>query len=714
MDYFEFPKDLTNFLTDPDIHQVVSLYVYVSKDQIKSRIYANSIVLACHSEVFRNLIMDGEEEIFLGDLKNRSPQKRVIKLSIDFMYGNRSAVSKANRKWLVEMYKFAKVWSIPSLQRACIQCVTEDITCDPTMTLNYYKKLGRFDWSSKEILEQLVLESIRNNSDVLIEFIMNCGNAKVKKMDDLLKKELIKSSKNTNCGKFLVFLLENNDDKKFVLENIASIPETAFSNYSDFLSFKKKFPPSETKLNDIASFYKNHQADPSTSFCREDKIEYAEDRDLEIKFQQDPCDEETKGSRTSTKDFGNEKGEENRSIKYKLSNPDQPLFYHFRIDGSRQGMQKRVHCFPRNRPADILKHSNKDMVKDNWEDDSFEDSDSQFDGEVQNSIESASTSVHIENNDPKNVLNNHIIASKNWEESISQFYDKAHDWGVSTSKDVQIVSKKEIQSLLRTPNKMTSLKSFIRTSRNYGLFTRLDMLSTSKDVQIVSEKEIQTLLRTPNMMSLKSLIKTSRNYSLFTRLDMMGLKLNNETKYGVPKLISTLSPFFEDPRTPSCMLEDFEKLAIKSVLGNQETVLSQKLKELSKKQRKPTTVITQTFPCTLFFESVRSKGQISICKDPFKELIVDFSDNHVKFSANPSKYENYILHSYVLRLYDDGCSIFNYVPILLFKVNDIQYHFETGKSSKYGSVKIVVVLSESTPANDEFYEGALVRNLLDY
>ena len=194
---------------------------------------------------------------------------------------------------------------------------------------------------------------------------------------------------------------------------------------------------------------------------------------------------------------------------------------------------------------------------------------------------------------------------------------------------------------------------------------------------------------------------------------MLGLKLNNETKYGVSKLISTLTPFFEDPRTPTCMLEDFEKLAIKSVLGNQE-VLSQKLKELSKKQRKPTTVITQTFPCTLFLESVRSKGQISLCKGPFKELIVDFSSgSYVKFSANPSKYKNYILHSYVLRLYDDGYSIITYVPILLLKVNDIQYLFETGKSSKFCSVRIVVVLSESIPANDGFYKAALVCNTLD-
>ena len=658
--FYGLPKNLVNFFRNEEIPETVTIYITKSAQSFKSdggkgkmvkRFSCSSIILAIHSERFKRIVSSGTNEIFLECFESPS-EINAVKHIFEFMYGDRSAVNRVSDISVV--CKFAHIWEVPSLWLACIDHIKSSLSSDPIKLFDYYKMHDTLTQSYNQ-LDELWREFNRvaqENADILIRYIMSAKGPK--EVDFRILKELIENSKTAICGEYVSLLVKRGGVlKTFLKENLHLIPvTTAFANEKELHEFKKLFNLSEwpelipliikyeQKIGKYEPFVPvrvNNHSKVKKSKQRKKRSKPKNLNDLVESSKPFPNCSNTDITTSTLKNFGEE------------------------------FMQERAPCFSGKRLVELLDCSKKEAVKDNWEDDSFDEADSLFSREAQDSIESPSDSFNIKSNDPKNVLNKHIISSQNWEESISQFHDEAHDWGDSTSTDFQILIRGEIFLLLRNPDNM----------------------------------------------SLKKLIRSSQKYSLFTRLEMLGLKLNNETKYGVSKLISTLSPFFEDPRTPSCMLEDFEKLAIKSVLGNQE-VLSQKLKELSKKQRKPTTVISQAFPCTVFFESVRSKGQISISSGPFKELLVDFSSgSYVKFSANPSKYENYILHSYVLRLYDDGCSIFTYVPIMLLKVNDIQYLFETGKGSKYGSVRIVVVLSESIPANDGFYEGALVCNTLD-
>ena len=663
MEYFEFPEDLTNFLNDPGIHQVVSLNV--SDKQIISRIYANSIVLSCHSDVFKSLILDGEEEIFLGELRLSSYTKQAVKLSIEFMYGNRFAVSEAAPYCLLQMHKFAKVWSIASLQRACLDRVINDLFDDPTTVFTYYKARRKLDWSKEEIMEQL-LESIEHNADFLIEAIIKGDQRQVKNIDGFLRKELIKSSKTANCGKFLILLLEDRANERFVLNNIKLIPEkTAFTNYSEFLLFRMKFSASETKLDQIGRFYKNNQADhQSQDFNKENKGDPNQEY---VKFPLELSSESTVG-RTGAKNVKHQTREDNSPLRSK-SNHHQLSYHYSNADDNHSNL------------------TNKEVVKENWEDDSFEEHDSQCYHKYDPKGEGLSKGEEcIQKRAPRfvgkrpadllNFTNNEVV-KENWEDDSFEEYDsQCHSESVDGREGVSTVRE------------------------------------DSPDLRNCTERERDFFLRFSHNNSLEKILSSSLKYNFFTRLEILGLKLSQGTKYSVSKLVSALTPFLEDPKMPSCMLEDFKELALKSIVGTVDRrFLAEKFKEFTEKERMQTTAITLTYSCTEFLKKLMSKGKLRIRMPPFKELIVDFSsDNYVKFFANPPTYENSIIHSYMLRLYDDECSILTYVPILLLKSDEIRRLFETGKSAKYGFVKIVIVLSESIPANDIFYEGVLVNN----
>ena len=508
MEYFEFPQDLSNFLNDPGIHQVVSLNV--SDKQIISRIYANSIVLSCHSEVFKSLILDGEEEIFLGELRLCSYTKRAVKLSIEFMYGNRFAVSEAAPNCLLQMHKFAKAWSIPSLQRACLDRVENDLSYDPTMVFTYYNtRYSKLDRSKTEIMEHL-LESIEHNADFLIETIIKGDQWQVKNIDGFLRKELIKSCKTANCGKFLMLLLEDKANKNFVLKNIKLIPEkTAFTNYSEFLSFRMKFSASETKLDQIGRYYKNNQVDHRKLLSQDfNKENHSGPNQEFVKFPRESFYESTVGRRTGAINVENKIWEDNSPLRSR-SNLNQSSYHYVKADDNHSNLTSKV------------------VVKENWEVDSFEEHDPLFYHEFGNKGEILSKgeecikkrAPRFAGNRPADLLNftNKEVVKENWEDE--SFEDNESDDG---GEGVSTVSEE------------------------------------SPDLRNCSERERDFFLRFSNDNSLENILSSSLKYSLFTRLEILGLKLSQGTKYGVSKLISALSPFLEDPKMPLCMLEDLK------------------------------------------------------------------------------------------------------------------------------------------------------------
>ena len=115
--FYGLPKDLTAFFTNFDICQVVILRIVNPEssspdDTEGKRFICNSLVLAIHSEKFRQIIADGAEEIPIRGFCSPGGVD-TVRHCIEFTYGNRSGIMKL--KNFGRVGKFSEIWNIPAL-----------------------------------------------------------------------------------------------------------------------------------------------------------------------------------------------------------------------------------------------------------------------------------------------------------------------------------------------------------------------------------------------------------------------------------------------------------------------------------------------------------------------------------------------------------------------------------------------------------------------
>ena len=454
--FYGLPKNLVNFFRNEKIPETVTIYITKSAQSFESdrgkgkmgkRFSCSSIILAIHSERFKRIISSGTSEIFLECFESPS-EINAVKHIFEFMYGDRSAVNRAGDISVV--FKFAQIWEVPSLWLACIDHIKSSLSSDPIKLFDYYKQLVMLT-QSYEQLDELWREFnkvAQENADILIRYIMSAKGPK--EVDFRILKELIENSKTAICGEYVSSLVKRGGDfKTFLMQNLHLIPvTTAFANEKELHEFKKLFNFSEwPELIPLIIKYEEKigKHEPSVPVNNHSKVKKSKQKKKRGK----PKNLHNLVTKSS-KPFPN------------CSNKD--ITTSTLKNFGEEFMQDRAPCFSGNRLVELIDCSKKEAVKENWEDDSFDESDSHFNREAQDSIESPTESILIKSNYPKNVVDKHIISSKKWVESISQFHDEAQDWGDGTSIGDQIVIRREIDLLLRNPNNI-SLKSLIRSSQ---------------------------------------------------------------------------------------------------------------------------------------------------------------------------------------------------------------------------------------------------------
>ena len=248
----ELPKNLINFFRDFEVPQIVVINLTSEKSScavdVAQKFLCNSIVLALHSEKFKNIISAGQAEIFLEGFNNPVGIE-AVRQCIEFMYGDQSAVHRASAGSIIQMYEFADNWDISDLKVACFNRIKEDFFSHPCKVFECYNLLSIFnEWQQVELWRELD-KTTQENADSLIEYSLKCPA--LTHINGRICLGLIVNSKTAICGKFVMSMLESGDvnSKIFVLENLQLIPSaTAFVDETELLRFESLFLPSERPL----------------------------------------------------------------------------------------------------------------------------------------------------------------------------------------------------------------------------------------------------------------------------------------------------------------------------------------------------------------------------------------------------------------------------------------------------------------------------------
>ena len=249
--FYGLPKNLVYFFRNEDIPHTVTIYITNSeapksdcgKSKIVKEFLCSSIILAIHSERFQRIISTGNGEIYLECFQSPS-EIEAVKHSLEFMYGDRSAVRRADD--ISAVCKFSEIWDIQSLWLCCLAHMKACLSYDPLKLFDYYKILGvvsERNWRRDELWREFD-KVARENADILIQYVIDERGAEV--FDERICKGLIKNSKTIKCGKYISLLVKRGgDSKKFLMDNMDLIPvNTAFANGTEFRKFEKLFKSS--------------------------------------------------------------------------------------------------------------------------------------------------------------------------------------------------------------------------------------------------------------------------------------------------------------------------------------------------------------------------------------------------------------------------------------------------------------------------------------
>ena len=145
-------KNLTRYFTDFDIPQIVILHLGSpgSEDSLATKFICNSVILAIHSEKFENLLSAGSSDIYLEGFDS---QTDVVRKSIEYMYGNHPVIDEQVE--IIDIMKFATVWSISSLSELCLATIDTKINTNPLELIDFLPLLDLLTDETKLYLETM-------------------------------------------------------------------------------------------------------------------------------------------------------------------------------------------------------------------------------------------------------------------------------------------------------------------------------------------------------------------------------------------------------------------------------------------------------------------------------------------------------------------------------------------------------------------------------
>ena len=263
--FFGLPKNLASFFQNSKIPPEVIINLVSGESSLSAdnrsvkKFVCHSVILALHSEAFRRIIAAGTEEIKFLVNSNSPVGMEVVRHSIEFMYGDQSAVYRVDD--FIGMCKLSDVWDIPSLWVACLARIKCNLSDQPLQLFEYCQLLNIVsdkNWQHEDLWHEFD-KTTKENADILITHIMKLPV--LEEIDKRICKGLIKNSTTAICGQYLISL-SSDELKEFVLLNLQLIPvTTAFASEADFIKFKSYFLPWECDQLDAITdeFYKHYQ-----------------------------------------------------------------------------------------------------------------------------------------------------------------------------------------------------------------------------------------------------------------------------------------------------------------------------------------------------------------------------------------------------------------------------------------------------------------------
>ena len=232
-------KNLTKYFTDFDIPQIVILYLGSpgSKDTLATKFICNSVILAIHSEKFESLLSAGSSDIYLEGF---SSQTDVVRKSIEYMYGNHPVIDEQVE--IIDIMKFATVWSISSLSELCLATIETKINTNPLELIDFLPSLDFLTDKSKLYLKTMTTfkNVIKIHADKFIDLFVKDKALLETLMGRLnLFQTLIENSYSPQCVIFMTSLLSASErSKRAVLKSLHLIQvDSIFSGAISFAMF---------------------------------------------------------------------------------------------------------------------------------------------------------------------------------------------------------------------------------------------------------------------------------------------------------------------------------------------------------------------------------------------------------------------------------------------------------------------------------------------
>ena len=176
-----YQKSVIKFFRSFELPQVVCLKINQSK------IYVNSVILALHSPVFEEIILEGNDEITLESSLHYPGAEPSIQLCLQFIHGDEVKISLDQ---IPILYHFASVYKIKSMEEQCVECFMEyvqHINVYITALKNWTsKEATASDWYKKIVLgnSHQVIKCLTSNQSIpvvlnLIRDVNSCGSSMI-------------------------------------------------------------------------------------------------------------------------------------------------------------------------------------------------------------------------------------------------------------------------------------------------------------------------------------------------------------------------------------------------------------------------------------------------------------------------------------------------------------------------------------------------------
>ena len=230
-------KNLMKYFTDFDIPQIVILHLKSpgSVNSFAQKFICNSVILAFHSEKFDKLILAGSTTIYVEGFNPHTVRK-----SLEYMYGNNPVIDKHVE--IINILKFATVWSISSLCEVCLAKIDTKVNANPLEIVDYLPILDLSTDESKRYLDTMTVfkNIIKMHADELIDLFVK-DKAYLETLTGRLSlfQTLIGKSKSPQCVIFLTSLLSASErSKRAVLNSLHHIRvDSKFSGAKSFATF---------------------------------------------------------------------------------------------------------------------------------------------------------------------------------------------------------------------------------------------------------------------------------------------------------------------------------------------------------------------------------------------------------------------------------------------------------------------------------------------